>query len=167
MIYVSLATTNAKPGPRAAPRDTTKKDSTKADSGKKKAAAPKPPKTPPPPKEKPDSTPIDLTVELIDNAGHVARLPLSRFGVARRPLDVRVYRRDGRDAQRFANIYEMVPQTFAMPVAEFERAGSGFDADHLKTIRLLFDRTVAGTVVVEDIGVSLPRDPAFMAAFVR
>ena len=159
-VYFSLAATNDKPGPRAA-RDTTRKDSTKADSAKKAPPAPKPP---PKPKEKPDSTPVDLTVELVDAAGHVARLPLSHFGVARRPLDARVYRREGRDAQRFLNIFELIPQTFVIPLAEFARSASQFEPNRLKTIRFVFDRTVAGTVVVEDIGLSTPTDPAFLAS---
>jgi dienelactone hydrolase len=161
-LYFSLAATNDKPGPRTA-RDTTKKDSTAADSSKKKKAPPAP-KEPPKPKEKPDSTPVDLTVELVDAAGHTARLPLSRFGVARRPLDARVYRRDGRDAQRFTNIYELIPQTFVMPLADFAKAAPGFEPGKLKTIRLVFDRTVQGTVVVEDIGLSTPSDPAFLGS---
>ena len=160
-LYFSLAATNDKPGPRTVARDSTKKDSTAADSSKKKPAAPK---EPPKPKEKPDSTPVDLTVELVDAADHVARLPLSRFGVARRPLDARVYRRDGRDTQRFNTIFELVPQTFVMPLADFARSSPQFEPGKLKTIRLVFDRTVAGTVVVEDIGLSTPTDPAFLTA---
>jgi hypothetical protein len=157
-LYVSLAATNAKPGPRAAPRDTTKKPA--ADSAKRAPA----PKAPPPPKEKPDSSPVDITVELVDAQGTVARLPISRFGIARRPLDVRLYRRDGRDAQRFASISELVPQTFVMPVSVFAAASPGFDVTRLRTIRLVFDRTEAGTVVVESIGLSTPVDAAFLAA---
>jgi hypothetical protein len=157
-LYVSLAATNAKPGPRAAPRDTTKKPA--ADSGKRAPA----PKLPPPPKEKPDSSPVDLSVELVDAAGTVARLPISRFGIARRPLDVRLYRRDGRDAQRFTSISELVPQTFVMPVSLFAEAAPAFDVTRLRTIRLVFDRTEAGTVVLESVGLSTPVDAAFLAA---
>ncbi|HYV96272.1 MAG TPA: hypothetical protein VE967_02325 [Gemmatimonadaceae bacterium] len=164
-VYFSLAVTNTKPGPRSAPRDTTKKDTTKT-TGKKKPEQPKAPKTPPPPKEKPDSTPIDLTVELVDAAGHTARVPLSRFGVPRRPLEVRVYRRDGRDTQRFASLSEMIPQTYVMPLSEFTAAAADFNPAALRTIRLVFDRTKAGTVVIEDIGVSTPLDPAFLSAMV-
>lgn len=159
-LYFSLAVTADKPAPRAA-RDTTKRDSTKADSSKKAPPAPKPP---PKPKEKPDSTPVDLTVELVDAGGHVARLPLSHFGVARRPLDARIYRREGRDTQRFQNIFELIPQTFVMPLADFARAFPQFEPGRLRTIRLVFDRTVAATVVVDDIGLSTPSDPAFLAA---
>jgi hypothetical protein len=35
------------------------------------------------------------------------------------------------------------------------------------TIRLLFDKTVSGTVIVEHIGVSTPTDPAFLASPIR
>jgi hypothetical protein len=167
-IYVSLAATNAKPGPRPAPRDTAGKLAMTSDSSQKTAAPkaakePKPPKTPPPPKEKPDSTPLDLSVELVDAEGHVARVPLSRFGVARRPLDTRLYRRDGRDVQRFTSISELVPQTFVMPMSEFTRASAMFDPARLRTIRFVFDRTNAGTVVVASIGLSTPTDAAFLA----
>jgi dienelactone hydrolase len=157
-VYLSLAMTNDKPGPRAVARDTTKKDSTKADSAKK---APKPP---PKPKEKPDSSSIDLTVELTDAAGNTARMPLSAFGTIRRPLDTRVYLRAGRDTQRFAAIFEIIPQTFVMPLADFAKTSPRFAPGKLKSIRLVFDRSVAGTVVVEDIGVSKPTDPAFLAS---
>jgi dienelactone hydrolase len=161
LVYVSLAVTNTKPGTRPAPRDTTKKD-TAAVKGKK---APKPPKEPPPPKVKPDSSPIDLTVELVDAAGRTARVPLSQFGVPRRPLDVRVYRREGRDAQRFASIAELIPQTFVLPMSAFMRASPEFDPSKVRTLRFVFDRTVAGTVVVDDVGISTPVDPAVLAAF--
>jgi hypothetical protein len=160
-VYLSVAATNDKPAPRAVARDTTKKDSTKADSAKKKPAPPKPP---PKKKEKPDSTPLELSVELIDAAGNSARLPLSRYGVLRRPLDTRVYRRAGRDTQRFATIFELIPQTFVLPLADFVASAPQFTPARLRTIRLVFDRSVAGTVVVTDIGVSTPTDPAFLAA---
>ena len=126
VVYLSLAATSTKPGPRTPPKDPKKEEEEKA--GEKKAppkGAPKPPpapKEPPKPKEKPDETPVELSVELVDTAGHTARLPLSRFGIARKPLDARIYRREGRDAARFTNIYELIPQTFVLPVADFVAA---------------------------------------------
>jgi hypothetical protein len=152
-VYLSLAPTDAKPGPRAPARDTTKKaDSTKKDG--KKA----PPKRPNPKAEK-DSTPVDLTVELADEAGHVARLPLSKFGVPRRPLEIHILRRRDQEQQRFPTQYEMVLQTYVMPMGDFVQVSPQFDPTHLKSIRLVFDRLVAGTVVVDDIGVSSTAGP--------
>jgi len=169
-VYLSLAATNTKPGPRARPKDPNAKeeDETKKPEPKKPAVkVPPKPKEPKKPKEEPDQTPIDLTVELVDTAGHAVRLPLSRFGIARRPLDSKIYRRAGRDAQRFSNIFELIPQTFVMPLADFAQASPEFDPRQLATIRLLFDRTEAGTIMLEHVGLSTPTDPAFLAAPVR
>src|SRR5688572_17648400 len=172
-LYISLAATNTKPGPRARPKDPNKKEEkeeedTKKPAVKKPAVKPPPkPKEPKRPTEEPDQTPIDLTVELVDTAGHVARLPLSQFGIARRPLDTRLYRRPGRDALRFSTIFELIPQTFVMPIADFAKTSSQFDPRQLATIRLVFDRTEAGTIVLEHVGLSTPTDAAFLAAPVR
>jgi hypothetical protein len=168
-VYLSVAATNTTPGPRPPPKDPKQEgepDDPKA-AAKKPAPRPPPrPREPPKPKE-PDETPIDLTVEVVDAAGRTARLPLSQFGIARRPLDTRIYRRAGRDAARFTTTFELIPQTFVLPLDEFVRAAPDFDPRQLATIRLVFDRTVAGTVVVQHVGLSTPADPVFLAAPVR
>jgi dienelactone hydrolase len=146
-IYLSLAPTSAKPGPRAPARDTTKKaDSTKK-SDKKPAKKPNA-------KADKDSTPVDLTVEVMDAAGHIARLPLTKFGVPRRPLQIHILRRHDQEQQRFPTQFEMVLQTYVMPMSDFVAVAPQLDPAHLRSIRLVFDRLVAGTVVVDDIGVS-------------
>jgi len=152
-VYLSLAPTDAKPGPRAPARDTTKK----ADSTKKTDA--KPPAKKPDAKSAKDTTPVDLTVELVDAAGHTARLPLSRFGVPRRPLEVHILRRRDEEQQRYPMQYEIVLQTYVMPVDEFAKGAPNFDPSHLRSIRLVFDRLLAGTVVVDDIGISSSARP--------
>jgi hypothetical protein len=145
-LVLSLAPTPDAPGPRGAPKDTSKADSaTKAAAAKSKK---------PPVKVKPDSTPFDLTVELVDAAGHTARRPLSAYGPVRRPLDIFVNRRKGRDKSNFATTYEIVLQTYVMPLGDFVRSAPSFDASRLKSVRLVFDRTVAGTIVLSDVGVS-------------
>jgi hypothetical protein len=151
---LSLAPTDAKPGPRAPARDTTKRaDSTKKDSTSRPA-----PRRPTPKAEK-DTTPVDLTVEVTDAAGHVARLPLTQFGKPRRPLEIHILRRHDEEQQRYPTQYELVLQTYVMPLADFMRASPQFDPTHLRSVRLVFDRLVAGTVVVDDIGVSSSAGP--------
>jgi len=49
-----------------------------------------------------------------------------------------------------------------IPLSDFADADAGFDAGQLSSIRLLFDRTKAGTVVVTDIGLS-NLDPSFLS----
>ena len=101
-------------------------------------------------------------MELTDANNVTARLPLTRFGVPRRPLETHVLRRADREQSQFANTYELVLQTYVMPLAEFVAVSPQFAPDKLKSIRLVFDRAVAGTVIVDDIGVSAI-DPAFLA----
>ncbi len=149
-LVFSLAPTDAKPGPRSPAKDSTKAT---GDSAAKKAPAPKPKPKPKPKKDaERDSIPMDLSIEAVDAAGHVARVPLSGYGVPRRPLEAFVYRRAGRDKERFANTFEYVLQTYTIPLADFVRATPGFDASRLTTVRWRFDRTVAGTVLLDNIG---------------
>jgi dienelactone hydrolase len=159
-VVLSLAATPATPGPRKTERDTTKKADSSAAKGKPvakgKGGAKKPEE-----KAKPDTTPVDLSVELVDAAGATARVALSQFGKPRRPLEITVYRRKGRDKSAFPNPYELVLQTYVMPIKEFARAGA-FDASRVRTIRLVFDKTRVGQVVVDDIGFSAI-DPAYLA----
>jgi dienelactone hydrolase len=153
-ISFLMAPTDAKPGPRSAPKDSTARDSTKSDSAKSKAKAPPKPKTPKPPKPAPDTIPIDLTVELTDAAGATARLPLSTFGAIRRPLETRIMRREKRDKSQFSTLYELVLQTYVLPFEDFIAANPSLDPTHLRSIRFVFDRTTAGTVVLDDVGFS-------------
>ena len=67
-------------------------------------------------------------MELVDASGGTARVPLSQFGKPRRPLEITVYRRKGRDKSAFPNPYELVLQTYVMPIKEFARGPAGFDA---------------------------------------
>ena len=159
-VVLSLAPTPATPGPRKTGPDTTKKADSSGAKGKP-AAKPAGNKKKPDEKAKPDTTPMDLSVELVDAAGGTARVALSQFGKPRRPLEITVYRRKGRDKAAFPNPYELVLQTYVMPVKEFAR-GTSFDASRIRSIRLVFDRTRVGQVVVDDIGFSAI-DPAYLA----
>ncbi|MHB1223730.1 MAG: alpha/beta hydrolase family protein [Gemmatimonadaceae bacterium] len=130
------------PGPRRAPRAPGSDSAApEAKAPERKGKAPEPP-------------PVDLTVELEDAAGTVARLPLSRFGAVRRPLETHILRRGDREKQAFRNLYELVLQSYTMPLADFVAAQPGFDPARLRKVRLLFDRVDAGTVLVDEIGVT-------------
>jgi dienelactone hydrolase len=159
-LVFSMAPTAATPGPRAAAKDTTKaaaKDTTKAVK-----PAPRPPKTPPKKPTAADSLPLEISIEAVDAAGAVARLPLSRYGVLRRPIEVTVLRRKGRDKTNFASQAELIPQTYVVPLADFRAAAPAFDPARIVTVRWLFDGTRAGTVLLTDIGLS-NIDAAFLA----
>lgn len=104
-----------------------------------------------PPKPVSDAKdPMDFTIELEDAKGNTSRQPLSRYGPIRRPLEVRVHRRKDRDQLTFSTMFDIVMQTYVIRISDFSAAG--FDTSRLKTIRFVFDRTSAGTVVIDDVG---------------
>jgi hypothetical protein len=165
-IYFSAALTKDRPGPRSLPRDTTKRDTSKAAvEARRKAAADSARRAPKPPKynEKADTLPVDYTIEMVDSDGNTARMPITRYGVVRRPLMAYIYRREGRDAQRFANLFEYVPQTYVLPLADFAGSG-GFQPAKLKSIRFVFDKTPLGGMLIDDIGISPAMDPMYLAS---
>ena len=148
-LVFSLSATDTKPGPRQPARDTTKKDTTD-----KKAT---PAKRPPPPPRRssgPDTTAFDLSVEIVDAAGSSAKVPLSTYGPVRRPVEAYIYRRSGRDKLRFGSLSEIVLQTYVIPFAEWRRVAPNLDLDRVVKVRLVFDRTPAGSIVLDNIGFS-------------
>lgn len=155
-LVFSLAPLDAKPGPRQPARDSTKK----ADSSAKR-----PPAKRPPPSSQRDTTPVDLTILVEDTQGRRGRVVLSRYGPVRRPLESHVYRRKGRDKERFANPWEIVLQTYVIPLADFS-GPDGFDPQQLASVTWRFDLTEAGTVLLDNLGFASPL-PAFMAAKVN
>jgi hypothetical protein len=155
VLEFSLTPLDQTPGPRKAAADTTKKPGAAKDS-----ASPKP-KPKPPPKAAKDTVPVDLSVEAEDANGVRVRLPLSRYGAVRKPLEVTVLKREGRDKKDFRTEWELIPQTYVIPLADFAGAEPRFDPARLVGVRWVFDRTRAGTVVLTDIGLS-NLDPGFL-----
>jgi hypothetical protein len=148
-LELALVATEATPSPRRAPVDSTAQADTARDAG---AAG----RNRPPARrrgEEEPKPPIDLTVEIEDANGVIARVPLSRYGPIRRPLETRVLRRADRERTAFARTHELVLQSFSIPLVDFQ-AASSIDVSELREVRLVFDRVAAGTVIVDDIGVT-------------
>lgn len=152
-LQFSLAVTDDTPAPRKVAKDTTKADgdstaTTDSSEANLKTSKPKPKK------EVKDSTPVDLSIQVVDTAGVAVSLPVSRHGVARRPLEVTVLRRAGADKSRFGSLAELIPQTFVIRLTDFRARDPRFDPTALTSIRWVFDQSKAGTVVLSDIGLS-------------
>ncbi len=99
---------------------------------------------------------LDLTLTLVDGTGAEASLPLSRFGPLRAPLEVRVLRRRDQEESRFPTLFEMVGHHFSLPLADFAAVNPAFRAEDLREIRLVFDRTSSGEVILSQVGISTP-----------
>jgi hypothetical protein len=157
-LDLMLGATNVLPGPRKDPAaDTTKKaDREGGRGGRGGSDRPKPDDD----EEKP---PVDLTVQVEDAAGRTASLNLRDYGAIRRPLEMHVLRRGDMEKQRFADNWELILQTYSIPLGDFAAAAPGLDLTSLRAVRLVFDRSVAGEVAVDQIGFS-KLDPAFLGA---
>jgi hypothetical protein len=150
-LLLTIGSTDQKPGARKIPRDGTRRDSTGRDSSKTSAKTPSRPKPKTPVK---DTVAPDLTVELEDANGNIARLPLSTFGPVRMPIESYIYRRKNRDKTQFSTLAEPVMQTYAAPLARFREASASFDPRALRSIRLVFDRKKVGAITLDDVGVT-------------
>ena len=164
-LEFSLAPTGTKPSPRAVAKDTTKKDSTKKAAGDSAKGKPTPKEPAVKENTKPtkaDSLPVQLSIEVADADGARALLPLSRYGVARKPLEVTVLKEKGADQSSFGSLSELIPQSYVIPLADFHAMNPQFNPARLASMRWVFDGTRAGTVMMTDIGLS-NIVPAFLA----
>lgn len=160
-----LAPTTARPKPRKAFTDTTQAaphQDQPADEDEAEDDAPDDADD----DEEDDDAPLDLTIEVADAAGEVARVALRRYGQPRKPLKIHILRRQRQEKERFPQRWELVLQSYSIPLGDFADANPRLRLDALRHVRFVFDRTPAGTVVLDDLGFSA-MDPAFTRARVE
>ncbi len=98
-------------------------------------------------KKKPEA--IDFTLELTDRTGNVARLPLSHYSKLQPQIEAEVVKAS------FMNdtpASEVVYQTFDFPLADFAAANPKLDPAALHSLRLIFDRTEKGVIILDEVG---------------
>jgi hypothetical protein len=100
--------------------------------------------------EKPE--PLDLTVELRDTSGEVARLPLSSFSLLQPQIKVDVAKSEFLESGEKS---EVVFQTFVFPLAQFQAENPDLDLNTLEQILFVFDRSPKGVVVLDNVGFRL------------
>ena len=110
--------------------------------------------------------PVDLSVEVEDASGRTARVALSDYGPIRRPLETWISMRRDLERDRFATHWELVLQSYSIPLGDFVSENRALELDRLRAVRLVFDRTEAGEVVVDQIGLS-DLHPDFLRARVE
>ena len=150
---LSLLVTRESPGPRSVGDDSGDSADDSGDSGDDSRESGD---------EEEDDAPPDLSIVARDASGTMASVPLSRYGAVRKPLEMRVLRRRDLEDDRFANLFELLLQSYSIPLADFVEAAPGLQLDELRSVGLVFDRTVAGEVVLDDVGFAR-MDPAYTA----
>jgi dienelactone hydrolase len=98
--------------------------------------------------------PLDLTLELRDANGNAARLPLSHFALLQPQLRGRIAKANFMHA---VSVSEPVFQTFEFSLGDFTANNAAFDPATLREVRFVFDRSPAGVVILNEIGLSSSR----------
>ena len=106
--------------------------------------------------EEEEVAPIDFSVEVVDAAGVRAKVLASEYGPLRKPLTMRVLRRRDLEDQRFPDLWELVLQSFSIPLTDFTATAPSLDAGRIREINFVFDRNEAGTIALDDVGFSKP-----------
>ena len=104
----------------------------------------------------PSRQPIDLSVELADRKGHVARLPISSIRLLQPQIETTVWKPGFVSSQR----REIVMQSYEMPLSRFVAVSPELDVGAIAAVRFVFDRTRAGVLALDDIGFAPGTTPA-------
>ena len=117
-------------------------------AAKPKSARPRPAELPA------DSIRVDLTVDLVMADGRAASVPLSAVAALRPPLTIRLFKYGyvERKLTGPPRDHEYVMQRVEIPFARFAEAFPGFDPAAVRAVRFRFDRTPAGTILLDDVG---------------
>lgn len=93
--------------------------------------------------------PIDFTIILEDIHGQRLQFPLSQFSALQREIEVRVWKADFISGDSSS---ENVFQTFRFPLATLQKEFNGFDVSQIVSLHFVFDKTLKGVIIVDDIG---------------
>jgi len=99
--------------------------------------------------------PVDLTIELTDTDGHSAGLPLASAGPVHPALTVRLAKWKWMERKLAETLSERLLQTYEIPISDFVEANQSFEPARLEAIRFMFDRSQTGSIMLDDIGISL------------
>jgi len=96
----------------------------------------------------PDDGPLDFTVSLADDAGVRARIDIADVAPLQPPFPYRTLKPPM--PVRFE--WEPVFSTYVLPLSEFAGRADAFDVGALREIRLVFDGSPRGRVVIDEMG---------------
>ncbi len=98
--------------------------------------------------------PLDFTIELCDNNGNCAALPLSSIGPVHPALIVRLAKWKWLEKKNIEEFSERILQTYEIPIHRFIENNSLLDSSKFESIRFIFDLSDTGIIMLDDIGFS-------------
>ncbi|PHN04560.1 alpha/beta hydrolase [Flavilitoribacter nigricans] len=104
------------------------------------------------PAKKRDEPVLDLRIVLIDRQGRSASTLLSATKALAPRLKSRFTKLAGLDKDLVGEEWEVQPETFFLPMEAFQPEGAPPNLSELQRIRLVFDQSAYGLIVIDDIG---------------
>lgn len=99
----------------------------------------------------PDWQPLDLTVELVDDSGQMAHLPLSSYAPLPPPVTFHTHKVPILETSDTRSS-EIIFQSYAFPLLAFQAENPDFNPDTLAIIHFRFDRSPQGLVALDELG---------------
>jgi hypothetical protein len=96
--------------------------------------------------------PIDVTLELVDAQGTVARLPFNRVAPVPTPRRVQFLKLRKTNRERYGDAWEPALQTYEVPLAAFSQENPQLDLSSLRTLRWRFDQSPTGVIILDEVG---------------
>ncbi|MFN2115527.1 MAG: MFS transporter [Anaerolineae bacterium] len=96
--------------------------------------------------------PLDLTIEITDSSGASSAVPLSEHGVVPRPIRSTLTKLPAWESRRYRNDTQPILGSVEVPLAAFIAQEPNLDPTGLSSIRLRFDRSPEGVILIDDIG---------------
>jgi MFS family permease len=103
----------------------------------------------------PSDAPPDLSVEVWTLDGRTARIPLSAVGPIANHAEPRLWRLAFLE-RLLTRGPERLLQSYEIPLSLFEAVEPALDVSGIRAIRFVFDRTTAGTILLDDVGLRGP-----------
>jgi len=97
-------------------------------------------------------TPLDFTIELRDRSGRTVKMALSEVMPLMPPLKAQ-FTRYPLAEKSYGSASEPALQTYEIPFADIKRLDPGFDTAKIRELRLIFDRSRKGVIMLDEVGV--------------
>ena len=96
----------------------------------------------------------EQVLEKVKKNESLERADLRHIELNQADLDGANMRRADLEASRFATHWELILQTFSIPLGDFTARNRSLDLGSLRAVRFVFDRVHAGEVSIDQIGFS-------------
>lgn len=94
-----------------------------------------------------------FTIKATDIKGNSSKVSLKSYGILHPAIGVRLSKLDFFSKDRYGQAFEPVLQVFNIPFRDFKSNNPNFDIEKINSIEFLFNKTNAGNLIIDNIGI--------------